>query len=346
MRDDYPASGSPSRPGQPEVQGEREAPSAPSARQELQRTQEPVLFLRIGAPYGAAGIVLIGFIGGGELVFAALEWVPGKQEWTLGEIMRLRGAQIFAGLAVLAAAVGLMVGLWLYRTEPNEAASHPASAASPSTRRPAVAGGATGKPRASKRRHAHAGAALQAPFRATAAPEPVELPQSKGPRAPVPPSEEADSWEFTQADLDAAVGRTVKVELGRCTVAVGGTVEVEVTLDAPPLQAVVVAMRYDQSLLEPVPGSAFSMGPVFRKGVEFFIDPAHGRMALFCATYPGKKNVLAAHHEVVARFAVRGKAVGTAHILADSQGMKCVAGNGALLPVDFVPGVVVVRPAR
>jgi len=154
------------------------------------------------------------------------------------------------------------------------------------------------------------------------------------------------SWDFSREDIAAAVGRTVNVEIGHYRIRVGETVGIEVTLDAPPLQAVVIAMKYDRDLLEPVMGSARAVGPVFRKGVEFFAQPSKGRMALFCATYPGKKNVLPAHNEVVATFVMKAKAQGTARVVADEHGMKCVAGDGTVLPVDFSDGVIDIQPAR
>ncbi|NOY80552.1 MAG: hypothetical protein GXP31_06060 [Kiritimatiellaeota bacterium] len=173
----------------------------------------------------------------------------------------------------------------------------------------------------------------------------MERPQSRGPASPVPPVEEAESWEFSVEDLAAAVGRTVSVELGTYQVRVGDEFEVHVILDAPPLQAVVLAMKYDPTSVEPIPGSAVSVGPVFRKGVEFFIQPAQGRMALFCATFPGKKNVLAAAGLEVARFKLRARKKGTTQITADTRGMKCLSGSGDSLPIDFAPAEIVISAA-
>ena len=126
------------------------------------------------------------------------------------------------------------------------------------------------------------------------------------------------------------------MDLGTYRVRVGDEFEVHVRLDAPPLQAVVLAMKYDPALLEPVAGSAVSIGPVFRKGVEFFSQPDQGRMALFCATFPGKKNVLSAVNAEVARFKLRAKQQGTTQISVDPKGMKCLSGKGDSLPVDFI----------
>lgn len=246
--------------------------------------------------------------------------------------------------AVLALGIGLIVGIFVFRANRSAPPTGPGpnipSAPARPQRVPAPQQPAPPKPAEHR-----PGPAAKTPV-VSEPEETVESPQSKGPTSPVPPVGEEDSWEFTREDLDAAVGRTVSVELGRYRVRVGEVFDVQVILDAPPLQAVVLAMKYDPDFLEPVPGSAVSVGSVFRKGVEFFTKPGQGRMALFCATFPGKKNVLAAVRAEVARFKLRALKAGTTQIEADTKGLKCLDGRGGALPVDFMPAEIVISGER
>lgn len=151
------------------------------------------------------------------------------------------------------------------------------------------------------------------------------------------------SWEFTTAELDAEQSELVTVSFGGESVcSAGEELIVEVAMDAPPLQAVVLGLVFDRSLLEPIPGSAEAVGSVFREGVEFFIHPEDGKAALFCATRPGKKNVLSADNAVVARFRMLAKAPGTAVMAVDTKGTKFMGGSGHMLDYDFFEQKIVV----
>ena len=152
-----------------------------------------------------------------------------------------------------------------------------------------------------------------------------------------------ESWDFTPEDLRAAEGRSVLVDLGEYTVQAGEEFDVSVFMDAPALQCALLAMKYDRELLEAVPDSGKAVGRVFRRGVEFFGDPATGRMALLCATLPGRKNILAAKDEKVAVFRMRAKKAGTATIEVDTKGVSFEAGNGKKLTLNCPPGKVLIE---
>jgi len=159
-----------------------------------------------------------------------------------------------------------------------------------------------------------------------------------------PPKVEEPSWEFTPEELAAEPTATVTIGLGKYQVRPEDEFDVKVTLKGPPLQAVVLALVFDRSVVEPIPDSGEAVGNVFRKGVEFFIHPTEGRAALFCATQPGKKNVLGARDEVVATFRMRAKAAGKTSIGADDKGLKLVGGSGMEIRSEFLAGEVTVSP--
>ena len=217
-----------------------------------------------------------------------------------------------------------------------------------------------GRPEPSKSPHAPTDSVLEA------APQPAgqatqtavvpPTPPSKAELAPTKPAETAakravvveenvqeKSWDFTPEDLRAAEGRSVLVDLGEYTVQAGEEFDVSVFMDAPALQCALLAMKYDRELLEAVPDSGKAVGRVFRRGVEFFGDPATGRMALLCATLPGRKNILAAQDEKVAVFRMRAKKAGTATIEIDTKGVSFEAGNGKKLTLDCPPGKVLIE---
>jgi len=172
---------------------------------------------------------------------------------------------------------------------------------------------------------------------------PVDSPVSPDPVGDPEPQPEP-SWEFTQEELDAEADAYVAVAIGKHRVAVGKEFDVQVLMEAPPLQAVVLAMEFDRAVVEPVSRSGKSVGDVFREEVEFFHHKTDGKMTLFCATRPGKKNVLPADNQVVARFRMRAKAVGTTLIGPDEKGIKFLGGSGRLLDYEFTDGEIVVVP--
>lgn len=180
-------------------------------------------------------------------------------------------------------------------------------------------------------RHADAGADAERPDMAEAPARALR---------DMPDADPEPGWEFTEEELAAEVHELVRVSFVFEPAAVGEEFDVEVVMDGPPLQAVVLAMQYDPNVIEPVGGSAESVGQVFREGVEFFLHPGEGRMALFCARRPGKKNILAAANEAVARFRMRAVRAGEARIDVDETGVRFVGGSGAMLDYQIYPGVI------
>ncbi len=175
-------------------------------------------------------------------------------------------------------------------------------------------------------------------------PKPKASPGAMSERTPsAETAEEEPGWEFSKEDIQAAEGFVIEVDPGEYAVDVGQEFEVSVSLTAPPLQAMVLPMNFDGRLLEAIPGSGRAVGPTFRKGVEFFVKPKGGKMTLFCATFPGMKNILPVDGEIVATFGMRAKAAGRTRIEIDQELMKFVQGTGVLLKVQPADGLVVVR---
>ena len=183
----------------------------------------------------------------------------------------------------------------------------------------------------------------------TDADTPGEQPVQEEPKAPpgrvILPGLPAidETWEFSEEDLAQADREDVKIDLGDYTVVSGEEFEVEVYSDSPPLQSFLLAMTYDQAMLQAVPGSEKAVGKVFRAGIEFFQHPEGGRMAVLCATVPGQKNVLAAGNEKVATFRMRALKQGVTTIGIDKKGLNFTNGRGESELCEIAGGKVVIE---
>lgn len=201
------------------------------------------------------------------------------------------------------------------------------------------------------------GVAVPAAAAAGAESVPAVTPAAREPTAPaateitpVPKPEarataEADAngvpWEFTQEDLKT-VGRGVRLDMGDYRVAVGTEVEIALVLEAPPLESVTLVMLYDKDVLQFVDGSAKPVGPVFRRGLEFYCDPATSRLALIHSGVPGQKNLLAAANEKVVTFRFKALKAGSTALRTADKGVSFTNAAGTAEVVNLSGGRVVV----
>jgi hypothetical protein len=96
--------------------------------------------------------------------------------------------------------------------------------------------------------------------------------------------------DFTGEDL-AQCGRGVELALGDYEARVGKEFTVTVSISAPALESLTLAVQFDRESLALVPGSAAPVGPQFRGGIECYAGKAGGSLVVIHAGTPGKKNV-------------------------------------------------------
>ena len=167
-----------------------------------------------------------------------------------------------------------------------------------------------------------------APAKPVPPPPPVAEERAQPPTGtPKPIKETEEGWEFTADDIKAS-SRKVFLGLGQYRPHSGQEFEVELLLDAPPLESVTLVLAYDPEYLEFVNGSAKSVGRAFRKGIEANADASNGRLAFVQVGTPGQKNVLACSNEKVAVFRMRAKKPGNTTLAPADKGVSFTNGQG------------------